>query len=476
MEPVILYDNILASGITATDTETDFSVDNLYDWRSYTFWKAAGSGTKYLTMDAGEAVVVDSIAIYGHNLGTAEATVSVESSATGAWSGEGTEQLSFDATHDGPIMQTFTPASARYWRIKIVTASLPAQISILCLCESLDFPVYPDTLFTPDTETLNAKAELSKSGHLLGVADYYNPIKIDVSFTYPPLDFVDGDFRTFWKDHGRQKKPFFWAHDLDTYPNKTYFVRMSDGYKYQHPQGDITNVDQMSLSMVGVAPIVNANEAAAGGGMAAGLKGFEYDALAWDYDNSDETVAPSSTSTVIVTGGNDTGTGIFTWTISGTDFTLGSETTSTGTNTAIAGSGACGSATITVTQGSDSTTGYVRSTTGQWVTIETNNPAARGVVTGTGENFQSLGYRLIQGKYYYFETVSSVASAADPPCASIAAWRSYPFDISPAYSCTGPPIGYDAGTFPCCFKGNFPDDADWITFGLIDATLKEWQC
>ena len=89
------------------------------------------------------------------------------------------------------------------------------------------------------------------------------------------------------------------------------------------------------------------------------------DGIEWDDGASAETVARNNSCIVAIVA--DIGCGPFTWSVGGTDFTLASETTAGLSNTLIAGPGACGTATITVT-GCDGTsvTGYVRCTTGAW--------------------------------------------------------------------------------------------------------------
>jgi hypothetical protein len=252
-EPAILYDNIIASGVTATDTATGYSVDNLHDLRSYTSWKANSAGTKYITMDAGAAVPVDALAIYTHNLGTISATVSLESSTTGVWGGEEVEQVAgFSPSTDLVIYKSFTQATVRYWRIKIVTVSYEAQAGIIMLGEALDFPVYPDSPFTPSSEAINATSEQSKGGHTLGVTSYFSPISTNVSFTYPAMSFIDGDFDTFWTNHGRLLKPFFWVPNLSQWPSKVYFVKFPASFSLAVPQSDTTNADSLNLSFEGI--------------------------------------------------------------------------------------------------------------------------------------------------------------------------------------------------------------------------------
>ena len=69
--------------LAATDTDSgeDFNVLNVKDLRRFTRWKAASSGQKYITVDTEDAgAVADGLGIRDHNLGTAEASIVVESS------------------------------------------------------------------------------------------------------------------------------------------------------------------------------------------------------------------------------------------------------------------------------------------------------------------------------------------------------------------------------------------------------------
>mgnify|MGYP007051340092 CR=1 len=86
------------------------------------------------TIDAGSAVAADTLCLTAHNLSTAGATVSVEYSATGAWAGEEVEALAgFTPADDGSLMKLFASATAQYWRLKIVSASVVPEIAIAML-------------------------------------------------------------------------------------------------------------------------------------------------------------------------------------------------------------------------------------------------------------------------------------------------------------------------------------------------------
>lgn len=372
--PKILHDNIFASGVTATDTDSDsqYSIDNIYDLRTYTYWLGASAGVKYFTMDAGAAVDVDSLGIISHNLGTAEASIVIESSTTGAWAGEevnrynpelvtngeftgtgnitgwtlqstatnnngvdvfdgttgaasnlllsqnitgliigttykvyferitgtevsalfisdddsgysatlGQDSFTFVAsaithwlyiravgattrvivdnvsvriaeTADTVIAKIFTSASAQYWRVRIATASVVPQVGVCLLGEALEFPVYPDAPFTPKSEGISASTSRAKAGSILGSVINHHPLTFNISFDYPPFSFLDGDFKDFWDDHGKQLKPFFWVPNLDDLPNEIHWVKFPDKFKLAIPRKNTSNADRLRLQFEG---------------------------------------------------------------------------------------------------------------------------------------------------------------------------------------------------------------------------------
>lgn len=252
--PVILYNNILASGVTATSTAADYSVNNIYDLRPYTYWKATTTATQYITMDAGSATSVDCLGIAtGHNLGTAGATVSVESSTTGAWAGEEIVRLSgFTTSTNLTILKPFTTASVRYWRIKITGSSTAVKLGVVMLGARITFPSQVKIPFTPHSIGVETEDSISKAGHLLGSVIRYYPVIIKVSWSYIAESFVTGTFKTFFDNHGNLRKPFFWALDTTTYPSDCFFVRLDDKYKYEYPITKIGTANKLDLDMEGV--------------------------------------------------------------------------------------------------------------------------------------------------------------------------------------------------------------------------------
>lgn len=126
-------------------------------------------------------------------------------------------------------------------------------------------------------------------------------------------------------------------------------------------------------------------------------------AMAWDYETSAETIDREDSVTVAITGLNKP----FTWSVSGTGFSLEHETTEGLTNTLYADDTACGSATITVTGCDDTeTTGYVRCTIGQWTAL-----ADGCMLSGTADTHvwsepaSRLTMEKTEGKYHQIDKV-----------------------------------------------------------------------
>lgn len=252
MNPIILYKNILNSTIppTATDTADGYDILNVADNRAYTFWMAASAGTKYITIDCSDQSGADCLGIAGHNLYTAQATVSVESSANAV---DWTERLAgFIPVSNMAFLKVFDFSSARYWRLKIITETIAPTIAVCELGPRLEMPCPPETPYIPYKEMIEADTAKSKIGHLLGAVIRHKPIEILASFTVLNRNWVFGDFKAFWDSHGSNLLPFFYAWDLTAYPEHVYYVALKENYAYQTPLSVGAFVDKIDIEMEGV--------------------------------------------------------------------------------------------------------------------------------------------------------------------------------------------------------------------------------
>ena len=189
--------------------------------------------------------------------------------------------------------------------------------------------------------------------------------------------------------------------------------------------------------------------------------------MAYDYGSSGATIARGASCTIAITGNNTP----FTWSVSGTGFTLDDATTTGLTNTLNADGTACGTATITVT-GCDGTvaTGYVRCTTGQWTLID-NDVNQVCTLTGACTSQTSSFIERVEGKYKQWEHIAGTLyqGNCDGSCAGCGLCIF-------GFTCNGiSGMQGDVQDEGCCCKSSsaFPK---YYCMYQIERRLYEWEC
>lgn len=161
----------------------------------------------------------------------------------------------------------------------------------------------------------------------------------------------------------------------------------------------------------------------------------------WDRDNSATTVVPGDTCVVTV----EDGCAPYNWSVSGTGFSFDNPQTSTGTNTLTAGDDACGTAIITVSSDCGDTTGYVRSTVGQWAN-QTNGCIIPGAWTSKSASGAS--------KYWFYRVEDQYRQSQE-------VWAWY------GIGSPGPPPEWSCADVDCSAKGD-PNCVDCLEWSCTD--------
>lgn len=248
-----MTNNVFEVGaLTATDTAAGYDVNNILDRRPFTKWRAASSGTKYITVDhTGANLPVSGIAIIGHNFHTADAAVTVEAyNVVDDW----VEIHEFTITKDGSIAGHWDLVEdADEWRIKIVTASVAAEFAIALMGEVTVFPVPPDSPHTDFAEMGIKESGNSKTGNLLGVVNRGSIFTFNLKFSLLLRSWVDAwILGWWWPRFGKTGIPFAYIPDYDYDPEETYLVRATDDYNYQTPKSIATYYDTLEFTLVGL--------------------------------------------------------------------------------------------------------------------------------------------------------------------------------------------------------------------------------
>lgn len=136
--PTILWDNLFTKGsvfLQAGEDSIAFPGFNATTEDTVTFWQPT-TLPAWLAVDMGTAVTADSAAIVGHNCFTKGNTVFIESSTNNTtWTTRATET----PTDNSTLLFLFNPVSARYWRVRISSGTVPT-ISVAIIGPRFNFP------------------------------------------------------------------------------------------------------------------------------------------------------------------------------------------------------------------------------------------------------------------------------------------------------------------------------------------------
>lgn len=267
--PLLLYDNILLDGaLTASDTATGYSVNNLIDYKAYTKWKGVDS-TCYLEIDMGDqpidslagspieslagndilalaggagAKVPDAIGIFNHNLGTIGATVKVY-----YWDGAAYQQLlSYSPSNDITILQKFTTHSATKFKIEFSGMTAAPEIAIIFLGVKVEFPWRPDSPVIPYEQSMVLKAEISQAGNILGAVIQHKPFTISHKWKDITRTWFSTYYLPFW-NYASDMLPFFYAWDTENRSTEIWFLYLDPGMTFREVLSLINYSDEMIL-------------------------------------------------------------------------------------------------------------------------------------------------------------------------------------------------------------------------------------
>ncbi|MBE0556899.1 MAG: hypothetical protein IH628_06665 [Proteobacteria bacterium] len=176
--------------------------------------------------------------------------MSVESSVNGTvW----TNRLPvFVPANDKAIFKTFPAVSAQYWRLVMVPASIPAQVADVMIGMRIEMPCPPDAPFVPAVTKMEADTTRSRTGQLLGSIVRFKPWEMQARWTNLTRTFIDGTYKPFWDNYASEMKPFFFAWDLDTFPDDVRFGTLDPESAYSTPTSRLSSYDSVELHMIGV--------------------------------------------------------------------------------------------------------------------------------------------------------------------------------------------------------------------------------
>lgn len=246
--PKIFYDNRLNDAVpVASTTAAGFSVLNLRDSRPFTWWKPTAMPAT-VTVDCGAAKAVDSLAVYGHDLGTRAATIELRGS-TDNFGASDVLVDTFAPADDLPFIRQFASVSYRYWRLRFTGAAAPS-LAIAAPGVALELPRRMQRGFDPIGRVAKGQSNRSAGGHPLGRVTQYEEWSESLNFRNVSQTWLRDTFLPAWKAHLRDK-PVVLAWDPVDHATELYLVTIKDKFSAAHGNGLFTD---LRLDVMGVVP------------------------------------------------------------------------------------------------------------------------------------------------------------------------------------------------------------------------------
>ena len=221
------------STLTATSTSSgDYNVAYIYNMLETNMWRSANTTTPmYLTYDAGagNTKTADYLAILGHNLFTAGATITLQYSSNGTtWNDAFT---AYAPSADTVILKEFTsPGAYRYWRLAITGTLSVIPYTTLCIWGDRTELDWVSGAFDPYEEEVKANISKSYGGHIAGIHTMYSERELNLKFDDADATLYN-KIKAWWDISGI--KNFFVAWDKTNSPNDVYL--MHPGLKFSNP-------------------------------------------------------------------------------------------------------------------------------------------------------------------------------------------------------------------------------------------------
>ena len=194
------------------------------------------------------------IGIVGHDLFSKNATISVQhfSSDSATDSDWATALAGFTPTDDYALLKPITPSTDLWWKITVECSTL-AKIACILLGNKLQFPAKPQVPLEPYSIGIEAETNNSKTGHILGSILRYRPVQISHKIAPAESNYTwfTSTYWNFWLNHGSEMKPFFYAMDLDAYPDDVFWMRLADDSAYALPMEMSGRVEAFTINLVG---------------------------------------------------------------------------------------------------------------------------------------------------------------------------------------------------------------------------------
>lgn len=241
------YDSVpgrAGSLLTATSQASGYSVENIFSMLEVNKWLMSSgvADPHYISVDLQTHLgypsrSADYVAILGHNLHTAGATIVLQYSDDGSTYSDAFTP--FAPSGNSVILKEFTdPGSHRYWRMKI-TGHTAQVFMAICVWGKTTVLDYASASFDPHEQQVKANVNLSYGGYLAGTHTQYTERAMT-------LRFEDADeslytlVKDWWETSGMGN--FFVGWETANSPSDVFLMRPDSKFSNPIKQGSLRDI------------------------------------------------------------------------------------------------------------------------------------------------------------------------------------------------------------------------------------------
>jgi hypothetical protein len=208
--------------VTASSENSEFPVENAYDWLLTDFFQPAASGQYTITCVYSTPVTADCMAFYGTDLDANGGTIKLQylESDLVTWT-DASNNITVTGTE--PYVEYFTSQTSTQWRF-VIDSTPVSSIGHLFFGEYMGLELGVWEGFTPPKFQRNNEyiTNVSQSGNFIGRSIVYEAGIVNLAVDYMTMDWARSDWLPFIK-HAEQK-PFFFTWNNANYGTEHAFA------------------------------------------------------------------------------------------------------------------------------------------------------------------------------------------------------------------------------------------------------------
>lgn len=218
----------MSGTVTASSSVDGFNAANAGTPRTDTAWRPTGVPNHIWTLTPASATVISYVGIAAHDLGTQNATVSLQiNTGAGFVTVAGT---SVSPADDDPVLWLIDPVSVTAARVVITATDAPPTIAVIAMGEVTEYPRLATWTGQPITEgdDIRFTNNMSDTGNWLGRTKVSDGLTFSLDVDNLSETWRQTEFKEFKAHANGEVATFFAAHRPFDYPNEVAYAWLEE--------------------------------------------------------------------------------------------------------------------------------------------------------------------------------------------------------------------------------------------------------